>query len=480
MRATRRRLALGSATVIIAGSLVAMPATSWPSPAPRQVTPKVETHRLAGPDSAQVDAEIEFGLIGVTFDSDPAPGSAVWVRVREQGGWSQWQHLPVSTDTPDPDDPDFEAIKPATVPLLTDPADAAQVRIDTPDGRPSPTASVRMIEVAEAPADRAVIERYTAASSARADSDIPEIISRAEWGANESLRSKCPGLTDAHKVAFVHHTASSSSYTESQAPAQLRAVYSYATGNGYCDYPYNFAVDKYGNIYEGRAGGVELPVKSGATASFNDNSVSVSALGNFTDAPSTGRTTLNDALARIVAWKLGLTGRTAIGWEKLTAAGYPGGAPKGQVQTFHRVSGHRDAYSTACPGEDLYGQLGKIRTLASDYQERNGMADSAPPTLSATSIGPWPTKYVQGKTKRYYRTKARVRPGTDRTVLVKFRRNKSPWRLYATRKTDSSGWARLKLKYYAGLTKYRLVAPRTPTADRSPGQIIRLRGSKWG
>lgn len=43
---------------------------------------------------------------------------------------------------------------------------------------------------------------------------------------------------------------------------------------------------------------------------------------------------------------------------------------KGTKVQFNNVSGHRDGYSTACPGAKLYARLGAIRSTAAKYQGR--------------------------------------------------------------------------------------------------------------
>jgi hypothetical protein len=104
----------------------------------------------------------------------------------------------------------------------------------------------------------------------------PRIVTRRGWGANESLREKTFVYTKKVKAAFVHHTASGNNYTCSQAPSLIRSIYRYHVKSmGWRDIGYNFLVDKCGNIYEGRAGGVAKPVMGAHTLGFNSNSMGV-------------------------------------------------------------------------------------------------------------------------------------------------------------------------------------------------------------
>ena len=91
---------------------------------------------------------------------------------------------------------------------------------------------------------------------------MPPIVTRAQWGADESLRGAGPDLhAPPSRAGFVHHTASTSNYSAAQAAAQVRAIYAYHTKSlNHSDIDYNFLVDRFGRLYEGRAGGMDRPV----------------------------------------------------------------------------------------------------------------------------------------------------------------------------------------------------------------------------
>ena len=95
-----------------------------------------------------------------------------------------------------------------------------------------------------------------------------------------------------------------------QAAAQVRAIYAYHTKSlGHSDIDYNFLVDRFGRLYEGRAGGMDLPVLGGHTAGFNEHTFAVVALGNFEtfSPPAADMAAIKDSIARLFAWKLGLS-----------------------------------------------------------------------------------------------------------------------------------------------------------------------------
>ncbi len=73
----------------------------------------------------------------------------------------------------------------------------------------------------------------------------------------------------------------------SQVPGILRSIYAYHTrSRGWSDIGYNFLVDRFGRIWEGRYGGVDRPVVGAHTLGYNDNAFAMSAIGNFETAPA--------------------------------------------------------------------------------------------------------------------------------------------------------------------------------------------------
>lgn len=115
----------------------------------------------------------------------------------------------------------------------------------------------------------------------------PAIITRAGWGADESLRDPDFEYTGPVREVFVHHTASATAYDCADAPRVIRAIYQYhVQTNGWRDIGYNFLVDRCGTVYEGRAGGADLPVHGAHTLGFNTDSAGVAAIGTYvTDLP---------------------------------------------------------------------------------------------------------------------------------------------------------------------------------------------------
>jgi len=197
----------------------------------------------------------------------------------------------------------------------------------------------------------------------------PTIVTRAQWGANESWRSRAPYYTSDIRVGFIHHTASTSNYSAGQAAAQIRAIYAYHTRSlGHSDIDYNFVVDRFGRLYEGRYGGMDKAVLGGHTAGFNESSFAVVALGNFQSFKpgASDLAAMKDSIARLFAWKLGLSGVNPAATVKLVSAGYIRATKyaKGKTATISATSSHQTVNYTSCPGKNLQSQLASIRALA--------------------------------------------------------------------------------------------------------------------
>jgi hypothetical protein len=168
-------------------------------------------------------------------------------------------------------------------------------------------------------------------------------------------------------MAFVHHTVNANSYgPEDSAGIVLGIARYHRNSNGWNDIGYNFLVDKYGQIFEGRAGGIDQPVIGAQAQGYNSVSTGVACLGTFEDVAQTEAGM--DALARIIGWKLSMHGVPVTGQiSVISAGGASNRYPAGTNVVFERISGHRDGDSTSCPGGTLYGQLADLRNRAGRY-----------------------------------------------------------------------------------------------------------------
>ncbi|MBW5484377.1 peptidoglycan recognition protein family protein [Streptomyces bambusae] len=234
---------------------------------------------------------------------------------------------------------------------------------------PMGAGEIKALNKSDATADAVFASDGTLSAAARPYiGPRPRIVTRKGWGANESLREPGFVYTNTVKAAFVHHSASGNNYACKDAPAVLRSLYRYhVVSSGWRDFGYNFAVDKCGTVYEGRAGGVAKPVQGAHTMGFNTNSMGVVVLGSYTKVNPPGAAL--DAVARLTAWKLGLFNADPRARTSLTSGGgnlYP----KGRAVRMNVISGHRDGFATECPGRLLYAKLPPTRTASAKLQGR--------------------------------------------------------------------------------------------------------------
>ncbi|NLU75893.1 peptidoglycan recognition protein [Streptomyces sp. HNM0575] len=196
----------------------------------------------------------------------------------------------------------------------------------------------------------------------------PAIVTRKGWGADETLREREFSYSKTVKAAFVHHSAETNDYSCADVPGIIRAVYRYHVQSSHWrDIGYNFLVDKCGKIYEGRAGGMAKPVMGAHTLGFNADTTGIAVLGTYSKtAPSKAA---KEALSKLTAWKLGVHGVDASARVTLTSGG-GSKYEKGKKVAFNAVSGHRDGFTTECPGESLYRELPAVRTEAARLQGR--------------------------------------------------------------------------------------------------------------
>ncbi|MFF9509597.1 peptidoglycan recognition protein [Streptomyces sp. NPDC014724] len=402
-----------------AGSTQSLPLS--PLRAPSDESTGDPTRTTAAAEQGLLERDVRpFSLVGVVWDDpDTELHGTVQVRTRALGTtrWSDWQDLEThnAEHGADPGTTERESgtVRGSTAPLWVGDSDGVSVRVRpaTPDPQDRTESAVPLptglrLELVDPGKDPQPVpaagpessgddegSRATALDGrvlpalSRAESEAlgeaeaglapgaqpyigprPRIITRKGWGADEKLRERSLVYTKTVKAAFIHHSATGNNYTCSQAPAVLRGIYRYhVKSSGWRDIGYNFAVDKCGNIYEGRAGGVTKPVLGAHTLGFNANSMGIAVLGTFTGSnPSASAV---NAIAKLTAWKLGLFGADPSGRTTLVSGG-GNKFKKGTKATLNVISGHRDGFATECPGARLYKKLGSARTSSARLQGR--------------------------------------------------------------------------------------------------------------
>jgi methionine-rich copper-binding protein CopC len=188
--------------------------------------------------------------------------------------------------------------------------------------------------------------------------NAPPIIPRLSWGADESIRRAAPQYAPALRFALVHHTAGNNTYTRAQSAAIVRGIEIYhVKGNGWNDIGYNFLVDKFGQVFEGRYGGVDRPVIGAHAEGFNTGSVGVALIGDFTSRTITPAA--KTALEQLLAWRLDLAHVDPLSTVEIASQGNSR-FPKGAPVLVRAIGAHRDVYFTDCPGNGLYNEIPSI------------------------------------------------------------------------------------------------------------------------
>ena len=303
----------------------------------------------SGRAPAIVDAA-RFDLVGLHWRGS---GDVAFRTRSIEGRWSGWRTaLPEGEDLPDRWSPETLAARGWRIgnPYWTGPSDRIAYRIRGQVTR-------LRAHFVQSPQDSVPVRRVSIASS-------PAITSRSSWRADEAI-TKTPRYAAAIRFAVVHHTAGSNSYTPAQSPAIVRAIQLYhVRGNGWNDVGYNFLVDKYGQVFEGRRGGVTRNVIGAHAEGFNTGSVGVALLGNYNSA-SLGAAA-RASLDQLLGWRLDLAHvdpLSSLTWLSGGNARFPAGSPI----LLRAVSGHRDTGFSDCPGNRLYAQLGSLARGASAF-----------------------------------------------------------------------------------------------------------------
>jgi hypothetical protein len=213
-----------------------------------------------------------------------------------------------------------------------------------------------------------------------AAAEEPAIVPRLSWGANELIKRGTPSYAASLQFAVVHHTAGTNSYTAAQSAAIVRGIQVYhVRGNGWNDIGYNFLVDKFGQVFEGRFGGIEANVVGAHAQGFNTGSTGVAVLGNYGGTGITAAA--RAALVDLLAWRLDVAHVDPLRTLNALSGGNPR-FPSGVPVFLRGISGHRDTGFTDCPGARLYATLD---TLARDVG-RTGLPKIYEP-VAAGAVG---------------------------------------------------------------------------------------------
>jgi hypothetical protein len=294
---------------------------------------------------------------------------------------------------------------------------------------------------------------------------VPPIITREEWAGNKCPPRAAPSYGEV-QLAFVHHTVTANDYGPADSAALVRGICTYhRNSNGWNDIGYNFLVDRYGQVFEGRAGGIDAAVVGAQAQGYNSQSTGISNIGTFS---TTGQTVPGlDALARIISWKLAVHAVPPLGTVQVVSTGgslnrYPAGAKV----TLQRISGHRDGDATACPGDALYAQLPQLRQMVT------GGPLPVRPTVSLTAR----SSHITYGSKAAFTSKLTAPDATPipgQRVEVQLLGRLGAWKTINILKTDFNGSAatNVRLSYNHALRARFVGIPGLGTAQSKPVAI---------
>lgn len=383
---------------LLAVAVVSAAALVVPEPAMAVTVPETMADRRpvqVGP----VESAFPIDHLGVIWDTDDRsdghpheeagsePHGAV--RFRTDGRWGPW--VPLVKEGAEADGQWASGL------VAGGDAEAYQVR-----GIPAGARSARavVINTTDGPLVK-VGERRPGAGAL----ESTQCRSRADWGADEKLRSSSRTYYDVQALT-VHHTVTANN--DSDPAATVRAIYRYHTADqGWSDIGYQFLVDEKGVVYEGRWSGTTSRscltgggdgsdfahesggdrVVTGAHAGgFNSGNVGVALLGRFTSETGIGGAPTPAAVQGLETLLTELSTRHALDPTGTVSYVNP---VNGDRRTVATISGHRDWNATECPGDRLYPQLPTIRTEVEAAMDGSGgegePVDTAPTNVAVTS-----------------------------------------------------------------------------------------------
>lgn len=177
-----------------------------------------------------------------------------------------------------------------------------------------------------------------------------EVLPRSAW-AGDLPHGPIPPEPEV-RVLVVHHTVDGNDHGPDDVAVLLRRIHAFHTGGqkGWPDVAYNFFVDRFGQVWEGRAGSLDAAVAGDATGGSQGFDQKCAFVGDHrTDPPTSDAADAMASLLALLADRHGLD--TAPG----ATATFPSRGsnlhPAGTTVTIPTISGHRLVSRTACPGD---------------------------------------------------------------------------------------------------------------------------------
>jgi len=320
-----------------------------------------------------------------------APSGAVKVRIPTgPDTWGPWQEM-----TSDPDEgPDTGGNgRNGVGPLYLGRSGTDQIQIRVSSGRLTDLRMDAMRWIAptgRAASDVTRLNPDLTPSGKAGGPAGPVIHPRSQWapgGWHPEFAgcTKAPVTMSQLRFVVIHHTDGTNNYRASDVPGILAGIYRFHTGSrGWCDIAYNFLVDRFGGIWQGRSGAIDVPIMGGHAKGFNTDSMGVALLGQFQPgasppvaAPSSAAL---GAVRQLVTWKLSIHGLSPTATVRIRSNGSTRYAA-GRYVNLPLIQGHIDSSMTDCPGSLVRTQMAALRAgVASDLARSASPGTWAPAT----------------------------------------------------------------------------------------------------
>ena len=294
--------------------------------------------------------ESNFDLAGFAWSSGTV--TSTWVQtLAPADGWSEWMLLGIHHDDGGRAGSDpiwapgsigfrvaFEGVPVSPIAGLVQRSEAGSRGLESPNDKPQTTNSMET-----------------------ADNPSSWIHPREDWDTEDCAPPEDHTHVADVQAVVIHHTTGADYAPEEVAEVIRGICLFHVNGRNWGDIGYNFLVDKYGGIWEGRRDSLDAPVSGAHAFGFNSRTQGVALIGNFQAA--TPPTAQRDALVQILDW---LTGRYFLdpeGAAFLVSRSDGSLFGEGEGAWMPTIVGHRDLVSTSCPGNGAHSLLPTIRSL---------------------------------------------------------------------------------------------------------------------
>jgi hypothetical protein len=354
------RAARPLAVVLAVAVLLALPTVQAAGEPPRSTVTEHAVTLPGGDVPVRVEADDVVALTADLHDDE------VEVRWRGAGDWSDWVPFEVSGDhAPDPGSAELATVHHGiSEPVWTGEADAVELRSHHPAD-----VHVELVTMAGGLGYRADV---TPPSTAEAFGVWPPIVPRTAWDPRGECAPRSePHVSPAAERIFVHHTVIFPEYPPEAGDDVVRAVcLGHVNNRGFADIGYNFLIDRYGVIYQGREGGILKAVDGAHAQGFNAGSVGIALVGDFQEHGVPAEAAR--ALDTLTAWLADLHDIDPMGRGMATSTGGDTTRfPEGWVVDLPNIVGHRDTgRGTACPGDHLFDIVRGERPMAPRVRDR--------------------------------------------------------------------------------------------------------------